>query len=155
MHIHIHALIHYARHVRLLGSNLRFLGALLLMLLFGLLQLVTAKPASAVLEEEQKHHITIDFFCHGSTVSIRGESVLATNPRYCGLHRTDPVPPDAINKNTHTSVFNRLLPGIVMIPRMNRTPKPKSVYRLFARAPGVGISSSIPRCMDYVIICTT
>jgi hypothetical protein len=107
------------------------------MLLFSLLQLVIAEPVSAMLTAKENHHFTIDFFRHDSTVSIRGRSDPAMDPGYSRVDRTDPVPPDAINKNTYASVFSRLKPGIVMIPRMNRTPKPKSVYRLFARAPGI------------------
>ncbi len=71
MHIHIHSFFHYAR---LMGGP-RFLGALAFMLLFALLQLVSAKPASAMLTARANHdHITIDFFYHGSTVSVKGES---------------------------------------------------------------------------------
>lgn len=71
MHLHAHSLIHYAR----LLTNTRLLGTLLLMLVLSLVQLVTAKPASAKLTAVANHdHITIDFFYHGSTVSIKGES---------------------------------------------------------------------------------
>ncbi len=117
--MHIHSFIyfiHYVRYARLLG-NTRFLGTMVLMLLFSQFQLVIAKPASAMLTTKANHdHITIDFFYHGSTVSTNGE------------YRTDPAPPVAIDKKTYMSVFYRLKPGIVMVPRMNRTPKPKSVY---------------------------
>jgi uncharacterized protein (TIGR02186 family) len=72
MHLHIHALMIYA--VRLFGST-RFFGSLLLMLLFSLFQLVQVKPASAMLTARANHdHITIDFFYHGSSVSVKGES---------------------------------------------------------------------------------
>jgi uncharacterized protein (TIGR02186 family) len=72
MHLHIHSLlIHYAR---TLGSA-RNLGALLLMLAFCLFQLFTPGTASAMLTAKANHdHITVDFFYHGSSVSIRGES---------------------------------------------------------------------------------
>jgi uncharacterized protein (TIGR02186 family) len=72
MHIHLHSfIIHYARFI---GST-RFLGTLLLMLVFSLFQLAGARPASATLTAKANHdHITIDFFYHGSTVSVRGES---------------------------------------------------------------------------------
>ena len=72
MHLHLHSfIIHYARFI---GST-RFLGMLLLMLVFSLFQLAGAKQASAMLTAKANHdHITIDFFYHGSTVSIRGES---------------------------------------------------------------------------------
>lgn len=71
MHIHLHSLIHYAR---FFGST-RFLGTLLLMFVYCLFQLATARPASAMLTAKANHdHITIDFFYHGSTVSVRGES---------------------------------------------------------------------------------
>ena len=72
MHIHFHSfMIHYAR---LFGTT-RFLGTLMLLLVFSLFQLVTAKPASAMLTARANHdHITIDFFYHGSSVSVKGES---------------------------------------------------------------------------------
>lgn len=72
MHIHLHSfIIHYAR---LFGST-RFLGALILMLVFSLFQLAGAKPASAMLTAKANHdRITIDFFYHGSSVSVKGES---------------------------------------------------------------------------------
>ncbi len=117
---------------------MRFLGAMLLMLLLGLLQLVSARPASSLLTAKEDHRATIDFFCHVSAVNILGTFDPAMDPRFCGQDRTDPGPPDAMNENTYASVFHRLKPGIVLVPRMNRTPKPKSVYRFFARAPGTG-----------------
>jgi hypothetical protein len=129
MHIHIYSLIHYVRHARLLGSSLRYVGMMLFMLLISLLQLASAKPASATLAAEENRRFAIGFSYHDSASNIRGRSGSIT----------DPVPPDALNKNTYTSVFNRLKPRIVMIPRMNRTPKPKSVYRCFTRAPGMGV----------------
>ncbi len=72
MHIHLHSLlIHYAR---FFGST-RFLSTLILMLVFSLFQFASAKPASAMLTAKANHdHITIDFFYHGSTVSVKGES---------------------------------------------------------------------------------
>lgn len=72
MHIHLHSfMIHYMRFI----GNTRLLGTLLLMLLFSLFQLAGATRASAMLTAKANHdHITIDFFYHGSTVSIRGES---------------------------------------------------------------------------------
>ncbi len=150
MHIHIHSLIHLVRHARLFGSNMRFLGMLLLALLYSLLQLVSAIPASAMLEEKERDRITMDFFCHDSMVSIYGQSGLAAAPRYHGRDRTDPVPLDVLNHSTHTSVFYRLKAGIVMVPRMNRTPKPKSVHRGYARAPGERHSFfEMPFCRLY------
>ncbi len=120
--MHIHLFIHY---VRLLGST-RFLGTMLLMLLFSLLQLDIAKTALAMpTAKANQEHIATGFFHHGGTVSTRGESPTPSDP------------PVALNKNTYTNVFSRLKPGIIMVPRMNRTPKPKSVYRLLARAPGI------------------
>ncbi len=70
--MHIHSfIVHYAR---LFGSA-RFIGTLVLMLVYCLIQLVNAKPASAMLTAKANHdHITIDFFYHGSTVSVRGEA---------------------------------------------------------------------------------
>jgi uncharacterized protein (TIGR02186 family) len=70
--MHIHSLFIHA--VRFLGSA-RFLGAVLLLSVFALIQLVTASPASAMLTAKANHdHISIDFFYHGSSVSVKGES---------------------------------------------------------------------------------
>ncbi len=110
----------------MLGSSLRYLGMLLLMLLISLFQLVSAKPASATLAAEESCRFTLGFSYHDGVLNIRGR----TGPF------ADPISPDALNKNTYSSVFHRLKPRIVMIPRMNRTPKPKSVYRCVTRAPG-------------------
>jgi len=75
--MHVHSLIiHYAR---LFGTT-RFLGFLILMLMFSLIQLFSAKSASAMLTAKANHdHITIDFFYHGSTVSVRGISEPGTD----------------------------------------------------------------------------
>jgi hypothetical protein len=72
MHIHLHSMmIHYAR---LFGST-RVLGTFILMLVFSLFHFAGAKPASAMLTARANHdHITVDFFYHGSTVSVKGES---------------------------------------------------------------------------------
>ncbi len=108
---------------------MRFLGMMLLMLLLSLLQLVSAVPASAALAAKESRQFTIGCSTHDGTVSMREKS----NP---GTHTASP---DVIHKNGHTSVFYRLKPGIATVPRMNRTPKPKSVYRCFTRAPGSGL----------------
>ncbi len=72
MQIHLHSLILHS--IRFFGSA-RFLGALVVMLLLALWQLVSARPASAMLTAKANHdHISIDFFYHGSTVSIKGEA---------------------------------------------------------------------------------
>jgi uncharacterized protein (TIGR02186 family) len=70
--MHIHSfIVHYAR---LFGSA-RFIGTFILMLVYCLIQMVNAKPASAMLTAKANHdHISIDFFYHGSSVSVRGES---------------------------------------------------------------------------------
>jgi uncharacterized protein (TIGR02186 family) len=70
--MHIHSfIVHYAR---LLGSA-RFIGTFILTLVYCLIQMVNAKPASAMLTAKANHdHISIDFFYHGSSVSVRGES---------------------------------------------------------------------------------
>ena len=70
--MHIHSfIIHYARFF----SSTRFLGTFLLMLVYCMIQLVSARPASAMLTTKANHdHISIDFFYHGSSVSVRGES---------------------------------------------------------------------------------
>ncbi len=129
MHIHIYALIHYARHARLLGSSYRFFSMMLLMLLISLLQLVNAKPASGTAAAEEIRRYTAGLSYHDRSTNIQGISGMVT----------DPASPDALNRNTYTSAYHRLKPRIVMVPRMNRTPKPKSVYRCFTRAPGLGI----------------
>ena len=126
MHIHIHLLIHYVRHARLLGGYMRYLSTLLLMLLFSLLQFVVAEPASALLTAKASHGpVTADLFYHTSTANADGECRMVL------------VPSAALEDDAYINVFSRLKPGIVMVPRMNRTPKPKSVYRIFARAPGI------------------
>lgn len=70
--MHVHSfIVHYAR----LFSGARFIGTLMLMLVYCLIQLVNAKPASAMLTAKANHdHISIDFFYHGSSVSVRGEA---------------------------------------------------------------------------------
>jgi uncharacterized protein (TIGR02186 family) len=70
--MHIHSfIVHYAR----LFGTARFMGTFMLMLVYCLIQLLTAKDASAMLTAKANHdHITIDFFYHGSAVSVRGES---------------------------------------------------------------------------------
>ncbi len=135
IHFHIYAFLHYLRHARLLGSNMRFVGTLLLMLLFSLLQFVVETPASAMFEERENRRI-IGFSCDADSMNIRGHAGTAPEAWIPGADREDPVPPAAVMTATHSSVYYRLKPKIVMIPRMNRTPKPKSVYRNFARAPG-------------------
>jgi hypothetical protein len=129
MHIHIYSLIHYARHARMLGSSLRFIGMMLLMLLISLLTIGNAKPASKSLETEdiRGHTFGLSYHDCGSKICGRSGSV------------TDPVSPDVLTEKPYTSIYYRLKPGIIMVPRMNRTPKPKSVYRSFARAPGIAV----------------
>ena len=124
MHFHIHVLIHYLRHARLLGGYLRYLGTLLLVLLSGLFQFVIAEPAPALLTAKANDGSAAGLFYHTSTANADGEC------------RMVPVPSAALEDDTYRNVFSRLKSGIVMVPRMNRTPKPKSVYRIFARAPG-------------------
>jgi len=72
MHIHFTSLmIHSLR----MFSNARSVGAIFLALIFSALQLASATPASAMLTTKANHeHITIDFFYHGSSVSVSGES---------------------------------------------------------------------------------
>ncbi len=130
MHIHLHALIHYAR---LLG-NVRFLGTMLLMLLIGAFQLDGMETASAMHAAKANHNSRMLSLQGDSPVPIDGWS--SGGPAVSKPAGTDPISPVALNTNAHASVFYRLKPGIFMIPRMNRTPKPKSVYRLFVRAPG-------------------
>lgn len=126
MHIHIHFLIHYMRHARLLVSNARFFGTLLFMLLFSLLQLVGSEPASAM-PAAKKRPVAIGSFHPGGAVALGEYSGPAVDSGHC------PAP----------DVLSRFKPGIVTVPRMNRTPKPKSVYRSFARAPGISHGGEI------------
>ncbi len=130
----IRSLLYYAR----LPGSKRFVSTLLLMLLLSQLQFVGVKQASASLAGKARQRV----------VRMPGvpESAAVSEE-----DRTDPDRLDAINKVFHTSFFNHLNPGIVMVPRMNRTPKPRSVYRLFTRAPGECFSS-VPRCADCVMM---
>ncbi len=120
MHIHIHALLHL---IRLFGS-VRFFGSLLPMLLFSLLQFSSGEPASSLLASMEDRAYTINILQSDNPLGIEA------------LRVPDPVPAHALHENSYSGVFHRLKPRIVMIPRMNRTPKPKSVYRCFTRAPG-------------------
>ncbi len=127
IHFHIHALIHYIRHARMIGSYLRWLGVMLFTLLLGLLlQLVGIEQASAAFSAKDSREFTTGSFSLVSAAGVPGKTALSA-------HRVSPL---ALQQNTHTGVFHRLKPRLVMIPRMNRTPKPKSVYRCFTRAPG-------------------
>jgi len=130
MHIHIHTLVHYAR---LLG-NMRFLGTMLLMLLIGQLQPDSTKTASAMGMARATHHDRSVSMPEGP--SVPGDWRDTGVPSAGKSAEAGPVPPDAMNTNAHPSVFHRPETGIVMVPRMNRTPKPKSVYRSSARSPG-------------------
>ncbi len=111
--------------IRLLGT-MRFVGTMVLMLFFSQIQLVGIRPAMAVPAAKE-----------GRLDRGAGMQGDWSSP---GVPKEAKSPSAALNMNAHRSVYYRLEPGIVMIPRMNRTPKPKSVYRLFARAPGEGIS---------------
>ncbi len=134
MHIHhIHALIQYAR---LLAGSLRFFGAIAFMLLFSLLELAGAASASALPEMQSDRRITLAAGRAGGAENVLAAPDPFADKKYAGVKQACPAPPDAIGQGSHTCVYERLQPGIVLIPRMNRTPKPKSVYRLFARAPG-------------------
>lgn len=113
MHIHIHSLIHYARHARLIGSSFRFFSMMLLMLLISLLQLVNAKTASNTPAADEICPYTVGFPYHNDAANIRGRSGMVT----------DPVSPDVLNKNSYTSVYYRLKPRIVMVPRMSTSRK--------------------------------
>ncbi len=129
MHIHhLHAFIHF---IRLLGS-MRFVGTMVLMLFFSQIQLVSIKPEPAA------PAATAGSLSRGA--DMQRDLSSPDVPKAVKSPGTDRTA--AMHTNAHRSVFYRLKPGIVMIPRMNRTPKPKSVYRLFARAPGEGISNT-------------
>ena len=61
--------------LRIADCGLAAITALVFMITFG-----SASPASAMLTAKANHdHITIDFFYHGSTVSVRGESEPGTD----------------------------------------------------------------------------
>jgi uncharacterized protein (TIGR02186 family) len=72
MHFHVSSfMIHSLRFV----SRVRLAGAIFLALVFTVLQLAGATTASAMLTAKANHdHITIDFFYHGSSVTVSGES---------------------------------------------------------------------------------
>jgi hypothetical protein len=131
MHIHIHMLIHSIRHARLMGWNLRFFGSMLLMLLFSMLSLATAEPSSALTTVGESHRCAVGISRSDGIVSLTAAGAASRE-----LNRANPRQLHVLNTNAHTGVYSRLKPRIVMRPRMNRVPKPKSVYRLFARAPG-------------------
>ncbi len=109
----------------MIGGYLRWLGIMLFTLLLGLFQVDGFGAVSAAKESQDRCFIACSVR-YNATASVNGTSG----------HATQRVCPHALPQNTHTGVFHRLKPRIVMIPRMNRTPKPKSVYRCFARAPG-------------------
>jgi hypothetical protein len=131
MHIHIHMLIHSIRHARLMGWNPRFFGTMLFMLLFSMFSLATAEPSSALTAGGESHRCAVGISCSDSIVSLAAPGAASRE-----VDRADPQQPHALDTTAHAGVYSRLKPRIVMIPRMNRVPKPKSVYRLFARAPG-------------------
>ncbi len=113
----------------MIGSYLRFIGMMLLTLVLGLLQFDgfgEVSLASAAKERESR--------CF--TACSVGAGAAATMGMTADPAK-HPVSPHALHQNKYSGVFHRLQPGIVMIPRMNRTPKPKSVFRNFARAPGI------------------
>ncbi len=72
MYLHfLSPLIHSLRFI----CNARLFGFISLALVFSVLQLADATPASAMLTATANHdHIKIDFLYHGSNVSIKGES---------------------------------------------------------------------------------
>jgi len=64
MHIHLHVLMHF---IRLLGmGNVRFFGAMLITLLFSLIQLDDTKTSHALGTVEASHHVI--------TATINGDS---------------------------------------------------------------------------------
>ncbi len=110
----------------MIGNYLRYLGMMLLMLVLGsFLQLLSMEPSSDAFAAGC-HDIRIASVHHGDALNRSANSDPAAN--HFSSH--------ALHQNTSSSVFHRPQPGIFMIPRMNRVPKPKSVYRNFARAPG-------------------
>ncbi len=128
-HFHILTLIHYVRHARIVGSYLRYLGMMLLTLLFSLFFQLGAVPVSDAFAASDKD--SLEFVAGSFSLSSVSWTAGLSDPA------AHPAPLDAIQQqNTNLGVFHRLKPRIVMIPRMNRTPKPKSVYRCFTRAPG-------------------
>ncbi len=128
-HFHIHALIHYIRHARLIGSYVRSLGLMLFMLLFSLLGMTGIGTESSRDDGEWSRR-------HGAGIISAWSSPAAT-AAWDRADRETPVSAPAVAEDASTGVFHRLSPKIIMVPRMNRVPKPKSVYRNFARAPGI------------------
>ncbi len=142
MHIHhLHMLI---QHARLLAGNMRLPGAMLLMLLFGLPGLDGAGTARDLLEVKGARPAAVG---HSSclTAGELAASDSALTPLFRRADRAYPASPAVLIGAAQRSTFNRLEPGIVMVPRMSRIPKPKSVYRVVARAPGV---THLPSCPD-------
>ncbi len=128
-HFHIHALIHYIRHARMIGSYLRFIGMMLLTLVLGLLQFDGFGEVSLA-SAAQKHENRCFSACSVDHDAAAIMCVTADPAKH-------PASQQALHQNAWSGAVHRLKPRIMVIPRMNRTPKPKSVYRNFARAPGV------------------
>ncbi len=146
MHIHFslfipylhHArwIIHSVRHARLAGWSMRFIGTMLLMLLFSVLQGVVEMPAPALAAEESRS-FSGSLYRDDGPSCLQAESATDAHRRSLRADRTGSLSPHALPAVAHTGVFYRLQPGIYLIPRKDRLPKPKSVYRISARAPGV------------------
>jgi hypothetical protein len=135
--MHIHLIIHIARlilHHAKTAGNVRFLGTMLLLLLFSCFEVAgaarTVVPGTTEGERGRESSLR-DTGRDDEAPAVSKWRI--TENRIDLAHGESPA---ALRKNAHRSVVSRLSPGIVLIPRMNRTPKPKSVYRLYARAPG-------------------
>ncbi len=134
--MHIHHLHMILFHARLVAGNLRFLAAILFLLLSGVPGGDGARTALDLLEAKHNHAVPAGASCSCCTADGRAASGAVVAAPYPGAIPAYPGAPDMVATESHTSAFDRLQPGIVLLPRMHRTPKPKSVYRVLARAPG-------------------
>ncbi len=121
IHIHIHSLLSYLR----LIASMRFAGTMLLMLVLGQLQFAGINPVSDA------------FMPKAGQQDVKE---LSASETAAAQDRTDTVRADVPYECTYANIFHYPQPGIVVVPRMNRTPKPKSVYRCSIRAPSLEIS---------------
>jgi uncharacterized protein (TIGR02186 family) len=70
--MHIHS---FAMHAARFFGSARFICVALALFVVSLYQMLAAAPASAMLTTDANHdHISINFFYHGSTVSVKGTS---------------------------------------------------------------------------------
>ncbi len=119
-----------------MGWSMRFINTMLLMLVLSLFQFVFDAPASAMSEAKEKRQCLATVVCCKHTVVIGDAFGSFPGGAGQGAARSGHAPVSTGVPNSTGSVVARLQPGIFLIPRKDRVPKPKSVYRLFTRAPG-------------------